>query len=53
MTTQIDWQRELDASFGSGEEVPVGHYVAAGHTAVRLYFPYAVMHRHLEVPHIA
>ncbi|WP_374457160.1 hypothetical protein [Nocardioides sp.] len=35
MTTQIDWQRELDASFGSGEDVPVGHYVAVGHTAVR------------------
>lgn len=35
MTAQIDWQRELDASFGSGDEVPVGHYVAAGHTAVR------------------
>lgn len=35
MTTQIDWRRELDASFGSGDEVPVGHYVAAGHTAVR------------------
>jgi len=35
MTTQIDWQRELDASFGSGDDVPVGHYVAAGHTAVR------------------
>lgn len=35
MTTQIDWRRELDASFGSGEDVPVGHYVAAGHTAVR------------------
>lgn len=35
MTTQIDWRRELDASFGSGEDVPAGHYVAAGHTAVR------------------
>lgn len=35
MTTQIDWRRELDASFGSGDDLPVGHYVAAGHTAVR------------------
>ena len=35
MTTQIDWQRELDASFGSGHDVPVGHYVAVGHHAVR------------------
>ena len=35
MTAHIDWQRELDASFGSGDEVPVGHYVAVGHTAVR------------------
>lgn len=35
MTTQIDWRRELDASFGSGDDVPVGHYVAVGHHAVR------------------
>lgn len=35
MTTQIDWQRELDASFGSGEDRPAGHYVDAGHRAVR------------------
>lgn len=35
MSTQIDWQRELDASFGSGDDVPVGHYVAVGHHAVR------------------
>ena len=35
MDTQIDWQRELDASFGSGDDVPVGHYVAAGQQAVR------------------
>lgn len=35
MTTQIDWQHELDASFGTGEDVPVGHYVAVGHRAVR------------------
>jgi hypothetical protein len=35
MATQIDWRRELDASFGSGDDLPVGHYVAAGHTAVR------------------
>ena len=35
MTTQIDWQRELDASFGDGEDVPVGHYLAVGHHAVR------------------
>ncbi len=35
MSTEIDWRRELDASFGGGDDVPVGHYVAAGHTAVR------------------
>lgn len=35
MSTDIDWQRELDGSFGSGDEVPVGHYVAVGHHAVR------------------
>ncbi len=35
MTTQIDWQQELDASFGRGEDVPVGHYVAAGRRNVR------------------
>lgn len=35
MDTEIDWQRELDSSFGSGADVPAGHYVAAGHRAVR------------------
>lgn len=35
MDTEIDWQRELDSSFGSGADVPPGHYVAAGHRAVR------------------
>ncbi len=35
MTTQIDWRHEIDASFGSGDDVPVGHYVAAGRRAVR------------------
>jgi hypothetical protein len=35
MTTQIDWQRELDGSFGDGVDVPVGHYVSVGHHAVR------------------
>lgn len=35
MDTEIDWQRELDSSFGSGPDVPAGHYVAAGHRAVR------------------
>jgi hypothetical protein len=35
MDTEIDWQRELDGSFGDGEDVPVGHYVSVGHHAVR------------------
>ena len=35
MDTEIDWQRELDGSFGTGEDVPVGHYVFVGHHAVR------------------
>lgn len=35
MDTEIDWARELDASFGSGDDVAVGHYVAVGHRAVR------------------
>lgn len=35
MSTDIDWQRELDSSFGTGHDVPPGHYVAAGRTAVR------------------
>lgn len=35
MDTEIDWQRQLDSSFGSGTDVPAGHYVAAGHRAVR------------------
>lgn len=35
MDAEIDWQRELDSSFGTGRDVPAGHYVAAGHRAVR------------------
>ena len=35
MTTEIDWQQELDLSFGNGEDVPVGRYVVAGRRAVR------------------
>lgn len=35
MSTDIDWQRELDASFGTTPDAPVGTYVAAGHRAVR------------------
>ncbi|WP_439937342.1 hypothetical protein ACS3YM_15590 [Nocardia sp. N13] len=35
MSTDIDWQHELDSSFGTGDDVPVGHYVAVGHAAVR------------------
>jgi hypothetical protein len=34
MSTDIDWQHELDSSFGTGHDVPPGHYVAAGRTAV-------------------
>lgn len=35
MSTDIDWQHELDGSFGAGEDAPVGHYVGVGHRAVR------------------
>jgi hypothetical protein len=35
MSTDIDWQHELDSSFGSGHDVAAGHYVAAGRRAVR------------------
>lgn len=35
MSTDIDWQHELDSSFGAGHDLPPGHYVAAGRTAVR------------------
>ncbi len=35
MSTDIDWQHELDSSFGTGHDVPPGHYVAAGRRAVR------------------
>ena len=35
MSTDIDWQHELDSSFGTGNDVPPGHYVAVGRTAVR------------------
>ncbi len=35
MSTDIDWQHELDTSFGSGRDLPAGHYVAAGRAVVR------------------
>lgn len=35
MSTDIDWRHELDTSFGTGEDKPVGHYVGAGRRAVR------------------
>jgi hypothetical protein len=35
MGTDVDWQHELDSSFGTGHDLPPGHYVAAGRTAVR------------------
>jgi hypothetical protein len=35
MSTDVDWQHELDTSFGSGHDLPPAHYVAAGRTAVR------------------
>lgn len=35
MSTDIDWQRELDSSFGSGADAPPAHYVAVGRGAVR------------------
>lgn len=35
MSTDIDWQHELDSSFGSGHDVATGQYVAAGRKAVR------------------
>ncbi|SEB75388.1 hypothetical protein SAMN04489844_0990 [Nocardioides exalbidus] len=35
MTTDVDWQHEIDASFGTATDVPVDRYVAAGHRAVR------------------
>lgn len=35
MDTQVDWQRELDESFGSGHDRPTTAYVAAGRRAVR------------------
>lgn len=35
MTTQIDWQHEIDSAFGSGDDQPVARYVAAGQRAVR------------------
>jgi hypothetical protein len=35
MDTEIDWQRELDAAIGSGDDAPPAHFVAVGHTAVR------------------
>lgn len=35
MSTDIDWQHELDSSFGTGHDQPPGHYVTAGRTAVR------------------
>ena len=35
MSTDIDWQHELDSSFGAGHDVPPGDYVAVGRRAVR------------------
>ena len=35
MSTDIDWQHELDRSFGTGHDLPPAHYVTAGRTAVR------------------
>ncbi len=35
MDTQTDWREELDASFGDGPDVDLGHYLEAGHRAVR------------------
>jgi hypothetical protein len=35
MTTDIDWQRELDRSFCTGEDLPPAHYVLVGRGAVR------------------
>ena len=35
MGTDVDWQDELDSSFGTGQDLPPGHYIAAGRTAVR------------------
>lgn len=35
MDTEIDWQSELDRSFGDGEDLDVGRYVASGRRAVR------------------
>lgn len=35
MSTDIDWHHELDSSFGAGHDLPPGHYVAAGRSAVR------------------
>lgn len=35
MDTDIDWRRELEASFGTAPDEPVGTFVAAGHRAVR------------------
>ncbi|PKH37785.1 hypothetical protein SAMN05192575_101828 [Nocardioides alpinus] len=35
MSTDIDWQRELDSSFSTGEDLPPAHYVASGRRAVR------------------
>ena len=35
MSTDVDWQHELDTAFGSGHDLAPAHYVAAGRTAVR------------------
>lgn len=35
MSIDIDWQRELDASIGTGADVPTAHYVGTGRRAVR------------------
>lgn len=34
MDTETDWHRELDCSFGTGEDAPVERYLAAGQRAV-------------------
>lgn len=35
MSTRIDWQREIDESFGQAPDRPAADYVASGHRALR------------------
>ena len=35
MSTDIDWQHELDSSFGTGHDLAPDHYLASGRRAVR------------------